>query len=395
MVKLKASKVIESVDKLEKWCISNNFAAYDPFDGLSSPLRHFSLNKRYPQIFLQQFVRRFPIFNLRPILGIYPNQSAKGMGLILSGYVSLFKSTQKKVYKKKIYELLAWLIKHQNNNYHGSCWGNHFDYQSKLFYLPKGEPTVVWTSLIGLAIIRAFDSLEDLRLLNICKSICEFIDKDLKLLNDEDGSCISYIPKEVKPVHNANLLAASMLAATGYRTNNSRYMEKARNAVYYTIKKQNSDYSWYYGIYDYQNWIDNWHTGYNLDSLKIYFECTNDQIVKDLMLKGLNYYIDNFFTESGLAKYYHNQIYPIDIQCCSQSIKTLVFFSELNSRCLNVALKVADWTIDNMQDSEGFFYFRDYNNQLNKTPMMHWGQATMFESLSMLLEVIKKNEAIS
>ncbi len=48
-----------------------------------------------------------------------------------------------------------------------------------------------------------------------------------------------------------------------------------------------------------------------------------------------------------------------------------------------------------MQDSEGFFYFRDYNNQLNKTPMMHWGQATMFESLSMLLEVIKKNEAIS
>ena len=96
-----------------------------------------------------------------------------------------------------------------------------------------------------------------------------------------------------------------------------------------------------------------------------------------------------------LNQYYHNQIYPIDIQCCSQSIKTLSFFSEHNSKCLNIALKVADWTIDNMQDSEGYFYFRDYNGQLNKTPMMHWGQATMFESLSMLLEVISKNEAIS
>ena len=385
MVNSNTGKIIESINKLENWCISNNFAAYDPFDGLSSPLRYFSLKKKYPQIFLQQFVRRFPLFNLRPALGIRPNQSAKAMGLILSGYVSLYKLTQKSSYKKKIYQLLAWLIKNQNINYRGSCWGNHFDYQSKLFYLPKGEPTVVWTSLIGLAIIRAYDEFADPRLIKICTSICEFIDKDLELLKDEDGTCISYIPKEIKPVHNANLLAASMLAATSIRNNNRKYAAKAKEAVYYSLKKQNSDYSWFYGIFEYQNWIDNWHTGYNLDSLKIYYECTNDEMVKDLMLKGLEYYCDNFFTDSILAKYYHNQTYPIDIQCCSQSIKTLAFFSDHDSKCLDIALNVANWTLDNMQDDEGYFYFRNYNGQLNKTPMMHWGQATMFEALSFLV----------
>ena len=48
------------------------------------------------------------------------------------------------------------------------------------------------------------------------------------------------------------------------------------------------------------------------------------------------------------------------------------------------ALNVADWTIANMQDESGYFYYRKYPFMTNKTPTLHWGQATMFAALANL-----------
>jgi hypothetical protein len=46
-------------------------------------------------------------------------------------------------------------------------------------------------------------------------------------------------------------------------------------------------------------------------------------------------------------------------------------------------MKVATWTIQHMQDSSGFFYYRRYSRGLvNKTPTLHWGQATMLCALA-------------
>jgi hypothetical protein len=74
---------------------------------------------------------------------------------------------------------------------------------------------------------------------------------------------------------------------------------------------------------------------------------------------------------------------PVDIQCCSQAIDTLVFFSDRDPEALPLALKVAQWTIKNMQDRTGYFYYRRYSRWLvNKTPTLHWGQATMLCALA-------------
>ena len=37
-----------------------------------------------------------------------------------------------------------------------------------------------------------------------------------------------------------------------------------------------------------------------------------------------------------------------------------------------------------MQDSKGYFYYRKYPLMKAKTPMLHWGQATMFKALAHL-----------
>jgi hypothetical protein len=54
-----------------------------------------------------------------------------------------------------------------------------------------------------------------------------------------------------------------------------------------------------------------------------------------------------------------------------------------------LAVKAAEWTINNMQDRSGYFYFRRYPIITAKTPYIHWGQATMFKALATLLDKLE------
>ncbi len=67
----------------------------------------------------------------------------------------------------------------------------------------------------------------------------------------------------------------------------------------------------------------------------------------------------------------------------------------MNLRCydkdsVKLATKVALWTIEHMQDPKGFFYFRKYPFITNKTPMFHWGQATMLAALAHLVKALNE-----
>jgi rhamnogalacturonyl hydrolase YesR len=156
----------------------------------------------------------------------------------------------------------------------------------------------------------------------------------------------------------------------------------------YSCSRQNSDGSWFYGESPKYHWIDNFHTGYNLDCLKRYIHSTGDSDFNDNLKRGFAYFKKHFIEADGKPKYYHNETYPIDIQCAAQTIDTLAFFSDDDPEALELSLKVADWTIDNMQAPDGHFYYRDLGWKKVKTPMLHWGQGTMFKALAHLMSKV-------
>lgn len=380
----------ESIKKLDLWLEENNYKAYDPFDGLNAkPLRYLTFNNKYLNIALQQYIRRFPL-NLRPWVGIKPAISTKAMGFFAKGYLKLFRVFEKKQYLDKTKFCLNWLIENYSRGYSGYCWGNHFDYQSRVFYLPRGVPTVVWTSLIANVFLDAYELLGDQKYFDVPRSSCDFILRDLDRFEDKNTVCISYIPTDNNQVHNSNILAASLLSRVCKHTKEKALLDLAKRAVAYTVKHQREDGSWYYGEAKMLHWVDNFHTGYVLDSLKSYIESTGKKEYLPHLKKGYYYYKRNFLLSNGVPKYYNNKTYPIDIQCASQSIETLVYFSNIDSDAFNSAEKVAMWTIRNMQDRSGYFYLRKYRNLVNKTPTLHWGQATMLSSLSSLLFKLKE-----
>jgi len=385
---LKAA-IYKSIEQLSHWLEDNDYRGYDTFDGLNARfVRPLTFETKFLRTVLQQGVRRFPV-NLRPLLGITKEHSSKGMGFLARGFMRLHQTTGDQVWKDKAEFALQWLIENQLPGYSGACWGNHFDYQSRGFYLPKRVPTVVWTSLIGHAFLDAYDHFQKDQYLQIAVSACEHIVRDLGTVRDGDGICISYIPIKETQVHNANTLGSSLLARTYSHTGNESYRELAQKAMQYTAQYQRPDSSWYYAEKENHHWVDNFHTAYVLDCFKRYEQSTRDDRFDGQLMSGYQYWKKTFFLPDGTPRYYDYKTLPLDIQCCSQAIDTLVFFHDRDSESLPLAIKVAQWTMMHMQDRSGYFYYRRYSPWLvNKTPTLHWGQATMLCALAGLYQLL-------
>jgi hypothetical protein len=63
----------------------------------------------------------------------------------------------------------------------------------------------------------------------------------------------------------------------------------------------------------------------------------------------------------------------------------------MDNSCINIAKRVAGWTIDNMQDKSGYFYYRILPVKKVKIPMIHWGQGTMFKALAYMVSATQGN----
>jgi hypothetical protein len=382
------AEIYDSILRLSGWLQRNGYRGYDTFDGLSARfVRPLTFENKFLRTVLQQGVRRCPI-NLRPFLGVAKAHSTKGMGFLARAFMRLHRTTGDNVWADRAEFALQWLIENQSKGYSGACWGNHFDYQSRTFYLPKGMPTIVWTALIGHAFLDGYEHFEKDLYLQVAVSACEHILRDLNKYSDGDGTCISYIPGQNCQVHNANALGASLLARTYSYRQNEAYKELAQKAIQYTAQHQRTDASWYYGEKANLHWVDNFHTAYVLDAFKHYNNSTGDNHFDENLRSGYEYWKRAFFLD-GVPKYYNYKTLPIDIQCSAQAIDTLVFFSDRDPESVPLALKVAQWTIANMQDPSGYFYYRRYGTWLvNKTPTLHWGQATMICALAGLYQAL-------
>jgi rhamnogalacturonyl hydrolase YesR len=373
----------ESVERLCRWVESRQYRAYDPGDGQMSYLRHLTFGSKTFERILTASVLRSP-FNIRPLLGIKPHTSTKGMGYMAWGYLRRFQATAEPRHADKARMCLDWLLEHRSKQYPDLCWGNEFTFTTRAGRIPKGEPTIVWSGLIGQAFVDAFEVLGEARYLEAANSTCSWI---LKLPREQtaSGACLSYVAFDQVSIHNSNMLGAALLARVGAHTDRAEAVDVGRQAMRYSCERQNPDGAWFYGEAPKYHWIDSFHTGYNLDSLKRYIDSTNDGEFAGRLTGGYEYFKGNFFEADGRTKYMHDRLLPIDIQCAAQAIDTLALFSGTDSEALDLAERIARWTIAHMQAPAGYFYYRDIGWKKIRTPMFHWGQGTMFKALAHLL----------
>lgn len=372
--------------KLEYFIQLENWKGYDPYDALNSRfLKFLTFGSKPLRLVIQQSLRR-SVVNLRPLFGVPKGINPKGMGLFALGYLNTFEKTGDSGCKKKAEEVLRWLQNNHSSGYSGYCWGYNFDWQSRAFFLPSGTPTVVNTSFIGRAFVRAYEVLGEKQYLETARSACNFILKDLNRLKENDAFCFSYSPLDRYFVHNATALASSLLALVSSQTGERELSEFARMSLQYVADHQQLNGSWYYGEDQTarKTGIDNFHTGFVLESFKIYASATGDHGFDECIKKGLRFYQKNFFLDDGAPKYFYNKIYPLDIHSACQAVVTLIQLKNYGAD-MHLCRRVVQWMLDNMWDEKkGYFYYQKGRFLTNRIPYMRWSQAWAFYALSFL-----------
>jgi hypothetical protein len=237
--------------------------------------------------------------------------------------------------------------------------------------------------------VEAFQLFEDEKYLTVADEICGFVLHGLnRPIETDDEVCFSYTPVDNSIIFNASLLAGESLARVGAILGNAEYLQMAAKSVRFVTRRQRTDGAWVYGANEAQAWVDNFHTAYILQSLYRISTLIPDlrSETDDVIRKGSAYWLDNFFLYDGTPKYYDKSIYPIDIHSAAVAIDALCELIELDDRMLPMAKKTAEWTIENMLDPEGYFYYQKRKTSVVKTPFMRWGQAWMAYALAHLIE---------
>ncbi|MBK8466040.1 MAG: terpene cyclase/mutase family protein [Chloracidobacterium sp.] len=382
-------------DELYAYCDSEDFAGYDPFDGLNSvlfqwtPLKHFAKTR----LAWLQMVKRSPL-NLRPVLYVPTGVNPKGLALFALAEISRFRKTEDAKHLGNARLLLDRLLETKivgktEDSKLTTSFGYNFDWQSRVFFAPVGTPAIVPTAFASQAFIAAYDTFNDEQYMAVASEICDFILNSLnRTIETDDEVCFSYTPVDKSVIFNASLLAGESLARVGAITGNREFLEMAAKTVRFVTRRQRSDGAWVYGSKDSQAWVDNFHTAYVLQSLHRITSSIPDlhDETNTAIKKGVNFWLNNFFLYDGTPKYYDKSIYPVDIHSSAVAIAALCELSVLDDRMLQMARKTAEWTIENMLDPEGYFYYRRRKNSVVKTPFMRWGQAWMAYALAHLIE---------
>jgi hypothetical protein len=372
--------------KLLAYCTRQDFAGVDPYDALNS--RIFKalpvFDRRIPRLVLTQLLKRSP-FDIRRALLVPPTRNAKATGLFLTSLIHL-SNTGLLEQRELIGAMVQRLRELRSEGTQYWCWGYSFPWQTRTLLVPRGAPNLVCTTFVANALLDAYEHSGDEQHLEMAASSADYILKELYWSDDRDVAGFAYpLPVMRQNIHNGNFLGAALLCRVAKHTGKARLIEPALRVARYSASKQKEDGSWVYGEMPKQGWIDNFHTGYNLCALRSMARDLETSEFDARIRLGFDYYLNHFFREDGAPRYFHNQTYPIDIHCVAQSIITLATFRDLDSTSLSKAQAVFHWTMSNMWDDRGFFYYRLLRACRVKISYMRWSQAWMLLALSTLL----------
>ncbi len=377
--------------RLLKW-IEENPLSYDVLDIKSQKnyiriIKH-SQKSRFNKIITAPFIilsEKYTNF-FRKIFRVKKQTFPQANALIARSYLANYSISKEKKYLDKAIDILNWLENNPSKGYKNYCWGQPYNWYSRKL-IPAFTPRATVTTQVANAFLDAYEITKESKYLEIAIESCNFFINDLQWKEDENNNiCFSYTSLDNYNIHNANMLIAATLIRTWSHSKIEQFKNMGLKSMNFTISHQNENGSWFY-------WappdkivgrIDNYHTGFILESFEVIRNYLGAEFKNDNILdKGLEYYLKNLFNKENVPKMTNKVMYPIDIQSCAQAIITLCIIGKRKPELNDIAMKIANWTVQNLYDDKGFFYYRLYKNgKIDKTPYMRWSESWMLRALS-------------
>jgi len=386
---LLGDSVSKSLSGLLGW-IDHSYSGWDPFDGLNST-RFDGFRALPPQIkaVLIQMHKVSPI-NLRPVFSVNPGIDTKGISLFLQSYCNLQDSGIGGPLKDDGEWLFSTLMGKSIEANDTIAWSSHyFDYVGvDGSVLTPDTPDLIGTTNAIRAICQ-YARLKDLDVKDVIRKYYHYLLGNF----DRDHSCYYYghhVRNKYVPNSDAEVISSVRIA--GEMVRSEEVEELCRASLLKLIESQDEQGSWFYSRY-----LDgavyrqlDFHQGYIIDglvdALHLFPEMRNT--IMPSLEKAIRSY-DSLFAGDGRSFYRFPRRYPTDIHNQAQGIITnLKLYDEFDNKVhLESSSRICKWTIENMQDESGYFYYQKGRLLANKIPYMRWSQAWMMLALSQTLEV--------
>jgi hypothetical protein len=369
-----------AIARMRDWGEAREWRGWDPYDALNSPLAPYvTLGTGVGRRLLTQAVKHAPV-NVRPVLGIKPAWNPKAVALVASAYSRLWAAHRDEAARTHAVSWLEWLLGNASAEV-GLGWGYHFDVETRFFGYARGTPNAIATSFAAHALLDGHELLDDCdeRWGAAAGEVCRFL---LETLFEDDGERVyfRYLPAERELVHNANVLACSVLARTAEQLGRSDLEQTARRALACTLRAQAPSGAWPYS--ESQGWIDNFHTGYVLEGLAV---CAAvDDALRLPLERGLDYWGRELFLDDGTPKYYADRVFPVDSHNYAQAIETWLAVVPWRPHSLALAERCAAALIERMQTRAGYIAFQRRRLWKNSVPFVRWSTAPAFRALARL-----------
>lgn len=369
---------MEAVDSIRRWGEARDWAGYDPYDALNSPLApYLTLGTPLGCRALTQVVKRSPV-NLRPLLRVPPAHNDKALGLVASAYARLAAARDDDTAAGAARRWLDHVVADAVVDGDGRAWGYHFDVRTRFFGYAKGSPNTIATSFVAHALLDGLELLGEARFGEAARAATVFL---LEHMLDDDGEELffRYLPGERALVHNANLLACSV----GVRTSALRAEpldERIEAAVATSVAAQRDDGSWLYAAGQTGDWVDNFHTGYVLESL-----CRCAALIDGLspaLERGFDFWERELFGPGGEPRPGLGRRFPVDAHDYAQAIETWLAALDRRQDALERAERTAELLVSQMLNPAGYVDFQRGRILTNRVPFVRWTTAPTFRALA-------------
>lgn len=376
------------------------YTGYNKHDGLNSPLLSAVLGfGRWPRIVAIQLVMRSP-WNIRPLLGVPRTRNPKGWGLFSQAWIDLHLASGDELALQEACRLLDGLLAEPSKGFKGLSWGYPYPWQDVGFFAPRHFSNRVVTSWIGFAFARAVAVTGEERYLKALDGIAEFLLGEPRVLADDDEHlCFTYVPdpRVSVAVVDVPALTGAFLAEAGKLLEREDLLADARRLMNWVADKQTNYGAWFYTHPRSDSLIthDNYHTAIILDCFDRYMEASGDTSFESVYREGLEFYSEHHFLEDGAPRWMHDgvrgQDHPFDIHGCGSAILCFSRAARRDHRYWPLALRTLDWTLDNMYDPRGFFYYQKTRFWTKRFCLLRWANGWMGWALAQVLRMSGQN----
>lgn len=366
---------------IRAWGEERHWRGYDSYDGLNSPLApYLTLGTVLGRRLLTQGVKLSPL-NLRPLLRIREARNQKAIALVASGYARLAAAGLDDDARGHAQSWLDWLLENRAAC-EGMAWGYHFPVQTRVFGYPQNAPNTIATSFAAHALLDGFELVGATRWADAAGSAADFLVERM-LHRSGTKPYFRYLVMENELVHNANVLACSVLARAGRALARRDLGEVARTALPVTLDAQRHDGAWPYADGPGHRWVDNYHTGYVLESLVNCLDLMPE--AAERLRRGVDYWEETLFLPDGTPKYFDDRVYPLDAHSYAQAVETWVALRRHRPDALASAARVARLIVERMLHRRGYVIFQRWPIGSNRVAVVRGTTAATFKALAGLL----------